>query len=80
MTPAEKVAYNAGVRAVLDMARTTATAMERSPGTHHVRTRAAIAALSALADGAQALLIGPKPEGAAVLQTGCESSDQDDGI
>ena len=80
MTRTEAAAFNAGIRAVLDMARTTATAMERSPGTHHVRTRAAIAALCALADGAQALLIGPKPEGATVLQTGCESSDQDDGI
>lgn len=26
------------------------------------------------------LVIGPKPEGAAMLQTGCESSDQDDRI
>jgi hypothetical protein len=80
MSKAEVAAYNAGVHAVLDMARQTAAAMGAAPGPHHVRNRAAIEALCALADNAQALLIGPKPEGAAVLQTGCESSDQDDGI
>ena len=80
MTRTEAAAFNAGIRAVLDMARQTAAAMDAAPGPHHVRNRAAIEALCALADGAQALLIGPKPEGTAMLQTGCESSDQDDGI
>ena len=58
MTKAEAAAYNAGVEAVLDMAGQTAAAMDATPGPHHVRNRAAIEALCALADNAQALLIG----------------------
>ena len=80
MTKAEAFAYNPGIHAVLDMARQTAAAMDAAPGPHHVRNRAAIEALCALADNAEALLIEARPESAASLNSGCGSSELDDGI
>ena len=79
MTPAEQ-AYNEGVRAVLSLARETAVTMQTSSKPHHVKTRAAIAALCALADNAEALLIGAKSNGSTGTKSPCGDAEPDDAI
>ena len=53
-----EAAYNEGVRAVLDMARTAAVTIEVRPDAQDTRQQAAAAALHGLAEGARVLLIG----------------------
>ena len=61
MTPHEKAAYDAGLRAVLDMARTVATKMEAAPGAADHRKQVAVTALHTFADAATALALTSKP-------------------
>jgi len=58
MTAREAAAFNAGVEAVRQMAMAAAVTMESRDDATDVRKQAAVAALSALADGAKSLLIG----------------------
>lgn len=62
MTRTEAAAFNAGVRAALDMARTAAITIETSPEADKLPKRGAVAALYAYADAARGLLIGAQPE------------------
>jgi hypothetical protein len=48
MTPSERAAYNAGLRAAIHAARTAAITMETAPGSTDVRKQAAVAALTAI--------------------------------
>ncbi|TXN74235.1 hypothetical protein [Methylobacterium sp. WL8] len=57
MTPREIAAYNAGLRA----ARTAAITMETAPGSTDVRKQAAVAALYAFAECAEALALTTSP-------------------
>ena len=57
MTPREIVAYNAGLRAAIHAARTSAITMETAPGATDVRKQAAVAALYAFAESAQTLAL-----------------------
>lgn len=60
MTRMETKAYNAGVRAALDMARTAAITIETGEGSDELPKRGAAAALYSFADAAKALLIDPR--------------------
>ncbi|MCJ2108539.1 hypothetical protein MKK70_24850 [Methylobacterium sp. E-041] len=62
MTPRERAAYNAGLRAAIHAARTTAIAMETAPGATDVRKQAAVAALYAFAEAAGSLALTSKPD------------------
>ena len=55
MTPTERAAYNAALRAAIHAARTTAIITETAPGSTDVRKQAAVAALYAFAEAAAAL-------------------------
>lgn len=57
MTPREAAAYNAGIELVRQMAMAAAVTMETRDDATDVRKQAAVAALSALAEGARSLLI-----------------------
>ncbi|RYF23975.1 MAG: hypothetical protein EOO77_01130 [Oxalobacteraceae bacterium] len=57
MTPHERAAYNAGLRAAIYAARMTAITMETAPGLTDVRKQAAVAALYAFADAPSALAL-----------------------
>ncbi|TXN75484.1 hypothetical protein [Methylobacterium sp. WL8] len=59
MTPTERAAYNAGLRAAIHAARTTAITMETAPGSTDVRKQAAVAALYAFAESAETLALAP---------------------
>ena len=61
MTPHEKAAYDAGLRAALDMARTVAAKMEAAPGAADLRKQVAATALHTFADAATALALTSKP-------------------
>jgi hypothetical protein len=56
MSPREAAAYNAGAEAVRQMAMAAVT-MESRDDASDVRKQAAVAALSALAEGARALIV-----------------------
>ncbi|TXN36548.1 hypothetical protein FV232_21440 [Methylobacterium sp. WL30] len=57
MNQRERAAYNAGLRAAIHAARTTAITMETAPNSADVRNQAAVAALYAFAEGAAALAL-----------------------
>lgn len=59
MTKNEAAAWNAGVRAALDMARTAAITIETAEGADELPKRGAVAALYAYADAARALIMDP---------------------
>lgn len=61
MTRAEALAFNAGVEAVLGIARRTAEGIART-SRRRVHEEFAVAALSELAEAAQALLLPIAPE------------------
>ena len=75
MTRTEAAAFNAGVHAVFKLARKTAAALNGASNTHHLRTRAAIAAREDLAENAQALLIGASP-----VAVNRDAAEPDDGV
>ncbi|MCJ2042928.1 hypothetical protein MKK55_28860 [Methylobacterium sp. J-059] len=62
MTPRERAAYNAGLRAAIHAARTAAITMETAPGSTDVRKQAAVAALYAFAESAEALALTSSPD------------------
>ncbi|TXN40679.1 hypothetical protein FV232_27145 [Methylobacterium sp. WL30] len=62
MNQRERAAYNAGLRAAIHAARTGAITMETAPGSTDVRKQAAVAALYAFAESAEALALASKPD------------------
>ena len=69
MTPREQAAYDAGLRAALDMARVTALTIETAPGPFDLRKRSAVGALYAFAEAAAALAVRQDPDpGLTVMQ------------
>lgn len=60
MTPRDQAAYDAGLRAALDMARTVAITMEAAPDAADLRKQAAVAALYGFAEGAETLALATK--------------------
>ena len=66
MTPAKRTAYNAGIKAMRQMALAAAVTLETREDGTGLRHQAAIAALQGLAEGAQSLMIGVEPELAAI--------------
>lgn len=69
MTFREQAAFQAGIRAAVDMARIAAITIETGPGSEGIRQRAAVAALQGFADGAQdAFLASPPAEAGPVLK------------
>ncbi|TXN12192.1 hypothetical protein FV219_05330 [Methylobacterium sp. WL122] len=59
MTPREQLAHDAGLRAALHMARTVAITMETAADATDLRKQAAVAALYAFAESAEALALAP---------------------
>jgi hypothetical protein len=57
MTPHERAAYNAGLRAAIHAACTAAITMETAPSSTDVRKQAAVAALYAFAESAEGLAL-----------------------
>ncbi|TXN15160.1 hypothetical protein FV219_02545 [Methylobacterium sp. WL122] len=61
MTPREIAAYNAGLRAAIHAARTTAITIETAPSATDVRKQAAFYAFYAFAESAEALALTTSP-------------------